>query len=122
LATVIDTAAVAVRPAPSVTVRFKVWAPFDVVVVFHEYVADVPLGMLCDDSVVALSSLRTNWVGDPWMLLAVMLTVTVPLTVEPLVGLVIAAPSAGDPPTVTVTVGGLGLLSPRLSSTVSDTV
>ena len=51
-----------------------------------------------------------------------MFTVTVPLTVMPLAGLVIAAVKDGDPPTLTVTVGGLTLLSPRLSRTVSEAV
>ena len=74
------------------------------------------------ESVVALSSLRTNCVGEPWALVAAMFTVTVPLTVMPLAGLVIAAVKDGDPPTLTVTVGGLTLLSPRLSRTVSEAV
>src|SRR6266851_4642218 len=78
--------------------------------------------MLWVESVVALSSFRTNCVGEPCVLKADMETATVPITVEPLAGLVIEADSAGVPPTVIVTVGGLGLLAPRLSSTVSEAV
>src|SRR5437660_62384 len=94
-ATVTETLAVAVRPAPSVTPRFSVWVPAATPLVFHAYVALEPPLTLWVDSVVALSSLRTNWVGDPWALPAVMLTVTVPLTLAPLAGLVIDAVSAG---------------------------
>src|SRR5438132_1421072 len=79
--------------------------------------------MLCVDSTVELSSFSTNWVGEPWMLLAPMVTVTLPVTVEPFAGLEIDAPSGvPPPPTITVTVGGLTLLTPRLSRTVSETV
>src|SRR5438094_3672460 len=71
LQTLTAIAAVAVRPAPSVTVRFSVWLPFPAVVVSHEYVALVPLGMLCVESAgFALLSRRTNCVGEPEMLLA----------------------------------------------------
>ena len=56
-----------------------------------------PLLTLWLESVVALSSLRTNCVGEPCALPAAMLTVTVPLTVAPLTGLVIEAVNGGDP-------------------------
>ena len=62
-----------------------------------------PLLTLWVESVVALSSRRTNCVGVPWALPAAMLTVTVPLTVAPLAGLVIDAVSAGGGATVTDT-------------------
>src|ERR1051325_1801840 len=80
--------------------------------------------MLWLESVVALSSLRTNCVGEPEAFVAAMLTLTVlPLAiVDPFAGLVICAPSADVPATLTVTTGGLVLLSPLLSSTVSETV
>src|SRR5207253_2725145 len=94
-ATVTDTAAVAVRPAPSVTLRFSVWAPVATALVSHAYVAVAPLATLWVESVVALSSWRTNCVGEPWALPAAMLTVTMPLTVAPLAGLVIDAASGG---------------------------
>ena len=66
--------------------------------------------------------MRTNWVGEPWALLAAMLTVTVPPTVEPAAGLVIEAVKLVAAVTLTVTLGGLTLLSPRSSSTVSETM
>src|SRR5438105_15937453 len=74
-ATVTDTAAVAVRPAPSVTLRFSVWAPVATALVSHAYVAVAPLATLWVESVVALSSWRTNCVGEPWALPVAMLTV-----------------------------------------------
>src|ERR1051325_10696523 len=98
LLTVTVTDAVAVRPAPSVTVRSSVCVPFGTGVVpfvLHAYVAVVPLVTLCVDSVVALSCLRTNCVGEPCALVAAMFTVTVPLTVLPPAGLVIDAVNAG---------------------------
>src|SRR5207253_1150592 len=102
-ATVTDTAAVAVRPAPSVTLRFSEWAPLATALVSQPYVAVAPALTLWVESVVALSSWRTNWVGEPWALPAAMLTVTVPLTVARLAGLVIDAVSAGGGATVTDT-------------------
>src|SRR4051794_4247280 len=65
--------AVAVRPAPSVTVRFSVCVPAESPVVFHMYVALDPL-TLWVESVVVLSCLRTNCVGEPCALEALMLT------------------------------------------------
>src|SRR5207237_8389507 len=88
-ATVTETLAVAMRPAPSVTLRFSVWAPLATPPVFHAYVALEPLLTLWVDSVAALSSLRTNWVGDPWALAAVMCTASVRVTLDPFVGPVI---------------------------------
>src|SRR5690242_8246615 len=62
--------------------------------VSHVKVAVEPLALWLD-SVVALSSLSVNWLGEPWALVAAMLTATVPLTVAALAGLVIDAPSGG---------------------------
>src|SRR5262249_49377890 len=70
--------------------------------------------------IVVLPSFSTNVVGEPCALTAAMFTVTGPLTVAPFAGLVIDAPSAAVPFTITVTVGGLTLLSPRVSSTVRE--
>src|ERR1051325_11447793 len=92
LLTVTVTDAVAVRPALSVTVRSSVCVPFGTGVVpfvTHEYVAVLPVAMLCVERVVALSCFSTNCVGEPCALVADMFTVTVPLTVLPLAGLVI---------------------------------
>src|SRR5207237_2974411 len=94
-ATVTETLAVAMRPAPSVTLRFSVWAPLATPPVFHAYVALEPLLTLWVDSVAALSSLRTNWVGDPWAGPAARLNVTAPLRLAPAARLVIAASSPG---------------------------
>src|SRR5437762_2783194 len=57
--------AVAVRPAPSVTVRSSVCVPGGTALAFHAYVAVLPLATLCVDSVVVLSCFSTNWVGVP---------------------------------------------------------
>src|SRR5688572_8952337 len=122
LETVTEMEAVAVRPA-LVTVRESGWLPLATAVVFQEAVAVEPVTLWLEIVVPPLWS--RNVVGEPSTLLADMLTVTVPLTVAPLAGLVMAAPSGGVvglPSTTTVTVGGLTLLSPRLSSTVSDAV
>src|SRR5687767_14876231 len=122
LLTVTETVAVAVRPAPSVTVRFSVWVPLVRPVVFQLVLAVEPLTLWLK-MVAPLSTLRTNEVGEPCTLLALMVTGTaLPLTVAPLAGLLIAAPSTAAPLTFTVSVGGLTLLSPRLSSTVRETV
>ena len=88
--TVTVTAAVAVRPVLSVTTRLSVCVPLGAPLVFQAYVAVEPLTLWLD-SVVVLSSFTKNDVGEPCALPALMLTVTVPLTVAPFAGLVIEA-------------------------------
>src|SRR5688572_17235114 len=100
LETVTEMEAVAVRPA-LVTVRESGWLPLATVVVFQEAVAVEPVTLWLEIVVPPLWS--RNVVGEPSTLLADMLTVTVPLTVAPLAGLVMAAPSGGvvvPPPAV----------------------
>src|SRR5438445_5838226 len=87
-------AVIAVRPMPSVTVRFRVCVALAAVVVSQLAAAVEPLTLWLE-SVAALSSLSRNWVSEPCGLPAAMLTVTPPLTVAPLTGLVIEAVSAG---------------------------
>src|SRR5215831_2768711 len=95
--TVTGMAADAVRPAPSVTIRLSVWLPFGTPVVFQLAVAVAPLTLWLE-IVVLLSSFSTNDVGEPCALVADIPTVTVPLTVAPLAGLVIAALRGGGVP------------------------
>ena len=66
------------------------------------------------------SSVSVNVFAVPVTPLALIPTLTVPFTVAPAAGLVIAAASA---PLVTVTtrIGGLGSVAPWLSVTVSET-
>src|SRR5687768_7499788 len=128
LLTVTVIAAVAVRPAPSVTVRFSVWAPLVRPVVFQVVVAvdaeALPLKM-----VAPLSTLSTNAIGVPCALLALMPTATLaPLTVAPLAGLVIDAPRGGGgvvpPPPVLADApeGTSGELASLKSVTGADSV
>ena len=100
-------AAVAVRPAPSVTVRFTVCVVLAAVVVSQLAEAVGPLTLWLE-SVAALSSWSRNWVGEPWALPAAIVTVTVPLALAPLAGLVIEAVSAGG--------GGVPPLAPEGTS------
>src|SRR5687768_749486 len=98
LLTVTETVAVAVRPALSVTVRFSVWVPLVRPVVVQVVLAVEPLTLWLK-MVAPLSTLRTNEVGEPCALLALMLTGTAaPLTVAPFAGAVMAAPRAGAVP------------------------
>src|SRR5437588_1359337 len=60
--TVMLTDAVAVLPAASVAVKFSVWGPLVVVVVFHVVDAVVPLTLWLY-SIVPLSSFSTNSLG-----------------------------------------------------------
>src|SRR5688572_22508195 len=92
--TLTEIAVVAVRPAPSVTARFRVWLPPLTPDVFQLNVAVDPLTVWVE-SVAPLSSFSTKVFGEPCALVAAMFTVTVPLTVAPLAGLVMAAPRAG---------------------------
>src|SRR5687767_1083021 len=95
LLTVTETVAVAVRPAPSVTVRFSVWVPLVRPVVFQLVLAVEPLTLWLK-MVAPLSTLRPNEVGEPCGLLALMLTGTAaPRTVAPFAGAVMAAPRGG---------------------------
>src|SRR5205085_11809184 len=74
LLTVTVTAAVAIRPAASVTVRYRESLAYGTPVVFREAGAMLP-ATLWLESVVALSCLSRNCVGEPCALLAPMLTV-----------------------------------------------
>src|SRR5687767_2857928 len=128
LLTVTETVAVAVRPALSVTVRFSVWVPLVRPVVFQLVLAVEPLTLWLK-MVAPLSTWRTNEVGEPCGLLALMLTGTAaPLTVAPLAGAVIAAPSAAGgvvpPPPVLADApeGTSGELASLKSVTGADSV
>src|SRR5438270_10316996 len=80
---------------PSVTLRLSVWLPLETPMVFQLTVAVfVPCATLPLAIVVALSCLST-YCQEPDGLPTVMVTGTLPFTVEPLAGLVIAALKGG---------------------------
>src|SRR5215467_1837981 len=120
--TVTVTTAVAVRPAPSVTVRLSVWDPFADPVVFHAADA-LGLPVLPLNSTLELSTLSVN-VTAPEAVPAVIPTVTLPLTVAPLAGLVIDAVKGGRPPPPPVDApdGWTGDVASLLIVTVPDMV
>jgi hypothetical protein len=112
--------AVAVRPAPSRTVRLRVWLPSPTVVVFQlndALAADPDVAKTCVPSTV-----RVNAIGVPFAPVADMSTLTEPLTAAPLVGLVNEAARVGVPPLDTVTDRVATPTLPAESRTVAVTV
>src|SRR2546427_6515433 len=93
LLTVTPRVAVAVRPAPSRTVRPSVCAPSATLVVFHANVAEVAVPAAV--KTCAPSTVSVNVIGVPEAPVSGMPTLTLPLTVALGAGLVKAGVSVG---------------------------
>src|SRR5436309_2738799 len=96
LFTVTERAAVAVRPAPSRTIRFRVCGPLPTLALFQVYEAAVAVPVAVKTWVESTSSV--NVIGVPLAPVSDMPTVTVPPTVAPSAGLVNDAVSIDGAP------------------------
>src|SRR5215469_747184 len=113
---VLPVAALGSKRSASVTLTVSVWVPTVWLFVFQLVEALVPV-VVCVLSTV-LSAINVKVFELPTVPVTLALIDTVPLTVEPAGGFVIC--TAGC--TVIVSVGGLGSLSPTLSTVVNDVV